>query len=278
MTKSIQSVDDAADTSTFAHVGMAELAGQQVVVKLMLNGHMAQQEKKTLYLFREKPHTNIVQGLCAYECNDNPIRWQSRVNVPQPFCVGGEDAQKFVVVVQEFIPGGTLADFTDMNSVKWRSITLQLTFACLEWYESYNYLYMDWHSGNVLMDTVDERVATYEALGEKWVVSDLVGIRPVITDFSRGVITATSSELESWTLASQLGIIWDMMKHTAPSEVRQNVSEFSIKVGECEEMGDLITVIKSFVALISPPASKGGGKQRIKTPRRPRTAPGSGAA
>ena len=270
MTSSIQSVDEAADTSTFAHVGKAELEGHDVVVKLILNGHMAQQEKKTLILFRGKPHANIVQGLCAYECNDNPIRWQSRISVPQPFCVGGVDAQKFVVVVQEYIPGGTLADFNDMNDVKWRSITLQLTFACLEWYESYNYLYMDWHSGNVLMDTTDESAATYKALGEHWNVSDLVGIRPVITDFSRGVIASTASDLEPWTLASQLGIIWDMMKHTAPSDVRQNVSELSIKVGECEELDDLIAVIKTFVALVSPPASKGGGKHRkqpVKPPR-----------
>ena len=224
--------------------GLANLGGK--VVKLMLDGHMARQEKKTLDFFREKPHVNIVRGFCAYDCNDNPIRW----HVPPPFCTGGNG--KFVVVVQEFIHGGTLADFTDWTDSKWCSIVLQLTFACLEWYDSYKYLYMDWHSGNVLMDMTDDATATYVAFGKTWHVAKLDGVRPVVTDFSRGVIFNAAAKVHPWAISYQLGIIWDMIKHTAPPAWKQRVSRLSIEVGERETLDDVLTEVNAFVAMVSP--------------------------
>ena len=186
-----------------------------VVVKLMPNGYMAQREMQTLRLFQARPHANIVRGMCAV------------------------NSGTFVVAVQAFVPGGTLADFA-MDDVTWRSVTLQLTFACLEWYDSY----MNWHSKNVLMDATEESAATYAALGETWRVADLGGVRPVLTDFSRANIVGATPK--PWTLASALGILWDMMQHTAPPDVRQRVGEFSIEAGECTSVSALLAVVQAF--------------------------------
>jgi len=181
-----QSADEAMDD--FAHMGLASLQNTKVVVKLMLNRIGARQEQRVQQLFSEQPHDNIVQPICTFECDESPIRWQQHVVAPQQFCSGGP--HKFVVVVQEFIPGGNLRELSDWNDDVWRSIILQLTYACLEWYESYSFIYDDWHLSNILIDRSD-KVPIYKAFGHTWKVDLVTNIRPVLTDFARSSTIST---------------------------------------------------------------------------------------
>lgn len=72
METTIQSNDESADE--FTHVGLTTLIDKKVVVKLMLNGIGSRQEKHIQELFSKKPHANIVQPICTFECDDSPIR------------------------------------------------------------------------------------------------------------------------------------------------------------------------------------------------------------
>jgi len=103
--KTLQSADEATDT--FAHVGIAKLLEQEVVIKIMpADEKLPLREQEVLRVFQERPHKNIVQGICTFTCKDNPIRWQKRIIVPQPLCNG--NLTSFIIVVQEYIAEGNL--------------------------------------------------------------------------------------------------------------------------------------------------------------------------
>jgi len=236
--RTIQAANDAADA--FAHVGIAKLLEQDVVVKIMLYGRMSAQEQKVAQLFRERPHRNIVQTICTLKCEDNPVRWLRRVEAPQPMCVG--KGNTFVMVVQEYIPNGDLHIMkTKWTMEFWSSMVQQLTYACLEWFESYGFLHGDWHFGNVLMDPDENIYATYAAFGKRWRVQTH-GIAPVLTDFSRSVIVPPKSR-QLWQLTDQIGILWDMFQHKCPEkEMQRKLQTASIQVGSCEKINDLLAM------------------------------------
>jgi len=249
----IQSADEAADE--FTHVGLSTLVDKKVVVKLMLNGIGARQEKHIQQLFSKKPHDNIVQPICTFECDDSPVRWQQHVTAPQQFCSGGPS--KFVVIVQEFVSGGNLREFCEWTDNIWKCIILQLTYSCLEWYESYQFIYDDWHLGNILLDTFEpsHKVSTYKAFGSTWKVDVTDShVRPVLTDFARSSTTSTmkSRHFEPWHLGNEISLVWDMLRHsTQNKKFVDAVDKYCTSIGEKETIPDIVKEIKTFVKCIN---------------------------
>lgn len=252
----IQSADEAADE--FTHVGLTNLLDKKVVVKLMMNGIGARQEKHVQQLFSKKPHINIVQPICTFECNESPIRWQHHVIVPQQFCSGGPS--KFVVIIQEFIQGGNLRTFNGWNDDIWKSIILQLTYSCMEWYESYKFIYDDWHLGNILLDSFEptKNLTKYKAFGRTWKVhhSETTDsyIRPVLTDFARSSTTSTmkSKHFEPFHLGNEISLVWDMLRHSTQNKKYVDaIDTYCIPIGEKETIADIIHDVKAFVKCIN---------------------------
>jgi hypothetical protein len=243
--ETVQSGEESSDE--FAHVGKAQLSGKPVIVKFMLDGFVAQHERKLFHWWKDHPHVNIVQGLCEYSCKDDQLKWGSKVKKPTEFCnpSGKED---FVVLVQEFIKVGNLNGVQHWTLRLWKSVTLQLLFACMEWYESYGFLYNDWHFGNVLLDDSNgDTKHVYKAFNKKWVVDDLAGVRPVLTDFARCELRK-HDQLEPWHLATQIAYVLNMMMRSCPDPALMAVVKTaSIKIGDFETHEDVIKAVAKFI-------------------------------
>jgi len=242
--RTIMSADEAADG--FAHVGVTRsILGEELVVKLMLWGRMAKQEQNVLNVFRQRPHFNIVQGVCAYECFDNPIKWQARVQAPTPFCVDND--QKFVVVIQEYIPRGDLIRHSKLWDIPtWKSIFKQLTCACIELYEKYGFLYGDWHHGNILLDETADSTHSYQAFGKTYNV-ETCSVRPVLTDFARSDLQPDN--VEAWQLADQLGLVWDIIR--CPSvPLARKLADASVTVSDCPTADEIVKMVDKTFAMI----------------------------
>lgn len=224
--KTLQAGEESVDD--FSHVGLSKLLDTEVIVKIMKNGARAQKEKHILEYFREHPYKNIVQGLCVFECKDNPIRWNKSIVVPQPICL--KDGQSnFIIVVQEYIKLGSVRD-NDISAFK-KSIVLQLIYASLEWFDTHNFIYEDWHIWNILLDTTDDKTRVYNAFGKKFTVETL-GYSPVLTDFGRSTFIKNK---EPTMLSDQISLILDIF---------QVDEDLAIKIGNCEDIKSILKYIK----------------------------------
>ena len=247
MTTTLQSHDEAADEA-FSHVGITDILKQPCVVKLMEQGKMADKEVAAQKWFSAHPHVNIIQGICTFTCNDNPVRWKSRQTRPQAFC-NETNGHPFVVVIQEYIVAGDLTKINTWTLPLWKSIVLQLTYACMEWYEQ-GFLFGDWHYGNILLDTssTPDHVQSYTALGSTFKVQTH-GVCPVITDFGRcTLMTSNPESFDVWMLSDQISTVWDMFKHTIPYDVPMR--DFVVKMGAVDNHNDLIALVKQFRRLL----------------------------
>jgi len=238
----LQYGEDAADESYI----LSDLIMKPVVMKLMKSGRPAIQEERIQRLFRIKPHPNIVQGICTFSCKDNPIRWRRRIQAPQPICMSNDIDT--TIVVQEFIERGSISNLGKSWPLElWVSITQQLCFAAMEWYDTFGFLYGDWHSGNILLDDTDDTLLIYKAFDIKWTVKNSTGVRPVLTDFSRSELRP-NGDIAPWLLGTQLGYIWDMMYHECPNpELLKETQRMSIQIGEAEDIKTIITIIRSWL-------------------------------
>ena len=231
--ETLQSGNEATDD--FSHVGLTQLSNTPLVVKLMINGRKAQQEKQVAEWFRANPHYNIVQSICTLSCLDNPIRWMHKITetTPQHFC--GIGKTEFIIVFQEHIIDGNMRSKV-FDVEQWRSIVSQLTFAVMELYDKYGFLYGDWHFGNVLVDTTSDHSKTYKAFGKHWKVKNTTGLRPVLTDFSRSDLRNEKEDVQPWQLGTQIAYVWDMLANIASLQEYKDVCrELSIEVGMHDE-------------------------------------------
>ena len=242
MDETLQAHNEAAEEE-FSHIGLTTMLRQPCVVKLMLNGAMANQEVVVQKWFTLHPHTNIVQGICNFTCDDNPLRWVSKLTRPQVFC-NGDVSSMFIVIIQEYVERGSLTMIgeSDWTGQLWTSIVLQLTYACMEWYEQ-GFLFGDWHFGNILLDTTNSKIHEYNALGTVFRIKTN-GVSPVLTDFARSTLRPPKS-LEIWTLSNQLSMIWDIFKSSCPFD-KNTIRDFAIAIGQVETRADIIAHVKRF--------------------------------
>jgi len=240
MRDTLQAHDEAAEEE-FSYVGLASILEKPCVVKLMERGRMAAQEITIQKWFTSHPHVNIVQGICNFTCKENPIKWVSRKKRPQPFCNGSSFDADFVVIIQEYITSGDLSNVVTWTAELWRSVVLQLTYACMEWYEQ-GFLYGDWHFGNILLDTTHSKVHTYKALGKTFKVATH-GVSPVITDFARSTLQPSGS-LDIWGLTDQISMVWSIFTRSCPYD-KHRVAGYSIEMGLVKDV-DLVALVTRF--------------------------------
>jgi len=237
--KTLQAANDYADV--FAHIGVTSMLQTKIIVKLMMYGKMAKQEQIVSDIFRQRPHRNIVQSICNFSCKDRPIRWERKIEKPTPFC-NESNGIDFVVILQEYIRNGDLHAWRHKWTYEtWTSVFQQLTYACMECYEMYGFLYGDWHFGNILMDVCPSKSVTYAAFGRKWRVT-CHGYCPLLTDFARSDIRP-SGTLEPWQLASQLGLVWDLLHHVCPKHEKKSfIQKASVQVSAAEDIGSILSI------------------------------------
>lgn len=200
------------DTLQFGFVGLANLLEKPCAIKLMEWGVLADKEKIAFDWFRIHPHRNVIQGICYFQCKDSPIRWKSRLTKPQVFCRHGNTP--IMVYIQEYIEGGDLSAPRQWTIASWKSVFFQMTYACFEWHEN-GFYFMDWNLGNILIDRTDESesILSYKVF-DKTIRVRTEGICPVITDFGRSMWCEPNLTF----LTDNLGVLWDLLKHTCPNE------------------------------------------------------------
>jgi serine/threonine protein kinase len=224
----------------FAFLGVTKsLLDQPFVVKLMVKTKMALREVAALEMFRQKPHQNVVQGICHFECSDNPMRWMDELKEPQELCTN--NGTSFIVIVQENIQRGHLSSHKRLSFAEIASILLQLTCATIELYQHYGLYYGDWHDGNILIDTTDQASHTYECFGHTIQVTTHT-IRPVITDFSRYGKTHDSAHLPN-DIADQVSLVWDLL-YSQLGAASDYVRMKSLEVGSLTEFEDIMICVK----------------------------------
>ena len=228
MEETLQAYDEAVE-ETFGFVGLASLKETPCVIKIMEWGAMADKEIHAQQWFRSHPYRHIVQGICHFNCKDSVLRWTSRLPAPQAFCVSGDTTMR--IIVQEYIQGGDLNQQRVWTLPLWRSIVLQLTFVCFEFYEM-GFQYGDWNFGNILIDATTETHHLYQMFGKtKRIPTE--GICPVLTDFARSVFFP-DSERSLTLLVDTIGIVWGLLRLKCPdNELKQWLNEQSVRIGHC---------------------------------------------
>lgn len=136
----------------------------------------------------------------------------------------------FVIVVQEYVILGSVRD-NDISAFK-KLLVLQLIYASLEWFDTHNFIYEDWHIWNILLDTTDDKTRTYNAFGKRFVVETL-GYIPVLTDFGRSSFIKNKDPI---LLAYQISLLLDIFHID---------EELAIKIGKCEDIKSILKYIKS---------------------------------
>lgn len=152
------------------------------------------------------------------------------------------------MTVQEYIPRGIISSLGETWPLDvWKSIALQLCFAAMQWYETHGFLHGDWHFGNVLVDETEATRLVYLALKRRWVVEDAAGVRPVITDFARSELRP-ARDLQPWMLASQLGMVWDMLRTACPDTgLSRQTKEAAMDVGADETVEAIVARVQGWV-------------------------------
>ena len=224
---------------SFSVVGLAELEGTPVIVKLVLNEMKGVQEVKVAQHFRERPHVNIVNTFCEFTCRDNDFRWKKDVIRPKCLCLSkGFDDQEFTVLVQEYVKEGDVNGLT-WTTKTWLSTLSQLTCAVIEWYEQ-GFVYLDMHYGNILLKKARTKTHTYNAFDRSWTVQ-LNGVRPIVTDFSNSKFVKTIHEYT--TLATQIAEIWYIFKDDGPTKCRDLLHRGYFHMSRLIELKDVLDYI-----------------------------------
>jgi len=228
------------DTKTF--IGKTTLLDKPFVVKIMLNGDMAEKEIQVLQLFRQHPHQNVVQGVYYVKCK--AVATNGSLCIPQ-----GVDDVTFII--QEFIEGGDLTKRGKLPTTLWTSIAMQLTYSCIEFYEKFGLLYGDWHMGNILMDTTEDEYHQYVcAKSRQHFTVKTFGLRPVLTDFSRCDVYPHDDKVP-WQLAYQISTVWDVLYHKClDKDVGDYIKNKRMAMGVHDNIGAIIEMVEDVHAYL----------------------------
>jgi hypothetical protein len=175
---------------------------------------MEMKEIKAHKWFRLHPHRHIVQGMCHFHSHPTTV-----------------------VLIQKYIPNGDTP--REWTVALWKSVVLQLTYVCFEFYDM-GFYFRSWHFGNILLDTTDDTEVEYTVFNEKIKVAT-EGVCPVLTDFARSLFYKTRS-LEC--LTDDLGILWSLLTYKCPvNDWKPWFHEKSIEIGYCNFKEDILRVI-----------------------------------
>jgi len=169
----------------FVHVVLSKLQDydKPVVVKVYdANKLHLLLEKKILEKIRG--YRNTTRLICEFSCDDNKNNYITKLIKQIKFCERGTN--KLYFFVYEYIAHGDISDYLqktrDVKIIK--TLILQVVCIIIELATIYKVCHGDLNSGNILINTADEKTLEYR-IGNEIVVIESNGIIPIIIDFGR---------------------------------------------------------------------------------------------
>ena len=169
----------------FVHVVLSKLQDydKPVVVKVYdANKLDLLLERKILEKIRD--YRNTARLICEFSCDDDKNNYITKITKQIKFCERGTN--KLYFFVYEYIAHGDISDYLqktrDIKIIK--TLILQVVCVIIELATIYKVCHGDLNSGNILIDTTDEKTIEYR-IGDEIVVIESNGIIPKIIDFGR---------------------------------------------------------------------------------------------
>ena len=187
-----ESIKAAEETSMrpddFVHVIMSKLENynEPVVVKIYdsENGHLYTEIN---ILKKVKDYRNTARLICHFSCNDDKTSYFRKIiktMKPIRFCSKGTRLLHFFVY--EYIANGDISDFftknNDINLIK--AMTLQITAVIIELALVYKVIHGDINSGNIMVDTTEEKTLDYTIDGKIYTI-ETHGWMPKMIDYGK---------------------------------------------------------------------------------------------
>ena len=187
--KSIKAAEETSmHSDDFVHVIKSKLQDykEPVVVKIY------DSENGRLYteiniLKKVKDYRNTARLICHFTCKDDKTSYFRKIiktMKPITFCSKGTHLLHFFVY--EYIANGDISDFftknNDINLIK--SMTLQITAVIIELALVYKVIHGDINSGNIMVDTTEEKTLDYTIDGKTFEI-ETYGWMPKMIDYGK---------------------------------------------------------------------------------------------
>ena len=187
--KSIKSAEETSmHPDDFVHVIKSKLQdyNEPVIVKIYdENNYHLHREIKILE--RINGYRNTALLICHFSCKDDKNNYFSKIIKPMKpirFCANGSHFLHYFVY--EYIATGDISTFFTKNTDKGvvKSFTLQLTAVIIEFAFVYRIYHGDINSGNIMVDTTEEKTLDY-CIENETVTIETYGIIPKMIDYGR---------------------------------------------------------------------------------------------
>ena len=235
------------DKDNFVHVIMSTLENynEPVVVKIYdsENGHLYTEIN---ILKKVKDYRNTARLICHFSCNDDKTSYFRKIiktMKPIQFCSKGTRLLHFFVY--EYIANGDISDFftknNDINLIK--AMTLQITAVIIELALVYNVIHGDINSGNILVDTTEEKTLDYTIDGKTYTI-ETHGWMPKMIDYGKSrfythrIITADDVWLD---IISALNII---SMYVQSNKIKKNIIDLFIHERYFENVTDCYLYVR----------------------------------
>ena len=172
-------------------------------------------------------YRNTPQLICDFSCNDNKNKYITKIKKQMRFCSNG--SHKLHFFVYKYIANGDLSDFLsknqEINIIK--SLILQMTCVIIQLASIYKIYHGDINSGNIIVDTINERTVDYCIEDETFIIESH-GIIPKIIDFGRSNFYKENiSNDDVWfDIILMLGVIYPYIQN---EELKKKFLEISNK-------------------------------------------------
>jgi serine/threonine protein kinase len=247
------SIKSAEETSMhpddFVHVIKSKLENykEPVVVKIY------DSENGRLYteiniLKKVKDYRNTARLICHFTCKDDKTSYFRKIiktMKPITFCSKGTHLLHFFVY--EYIANGDISDFftknNDINLIK--AMTLQITAVIIELALVYKVIHGDINSGNIMVDTTEEKTLDYIIDG-KTVEIETYGWMPKMIDYgkSRFYTDRIISPDDVWDdITNALNII----AHYTNEKTKKNIIDLFINTKHFSSVTDCYLYVRDKV-------------------------------
>jgi serine/threonine protein kinase len=186
--KSIKAAEETSmHQDEFVHVIKSKLQNynEPVVVKIYDNAarHLISEIR---ILEKINGYKNTARLICHFSCKDDKKNYFSKIIKPIRFCTNGSHLLHYFVY--EYIANGDISTFftknTNIDVVK--SFALQLTAVIIELASVYKISHGDINSGNIMIDTTEEKTIYY-CIENETITMETHGIIPKMIDYGKGL-------------------------------------------------------------------------------------------
>ena len=178
-------------------------------------------------LEKVKGFRNTAELICHFSCNDDKNKYITKIKNQIRFCSNGSNKLHFFVY--EYMEKGDVSNFLikikDVNIVI--SLILQITCVIIQLASIYKIYHGYINSGNILIDTINEKTIDYCIDDEIFIIENH-GIIPKIIDYGRSnLYKGNISNDEVWfDIILALGIIYPYIQD---NELKKKVLDISKK-------------------------------------------------